>query len=252
MLQLTVVIKRQDECAADRFLTYQAQTDSLPGVFDDGRSHVGPDKSVKITEVDIGRHVEIYLRYIDTTLIVRQIGRYFTFAIKMPADLIEEGIRKNPDSIQLCVKGCPLSERINYKHFLAHKHSRLKLKNSLEQTTTRVAMTRDAAETLCREAPVVDFYFDSCVFDLMTTGDSNFTIAASNALKDVLRLYPQAARMHENRTNLDVIDKEYVSSAQSVNFHRAHRTTTYAWITQCIGVLLCLMFTRWSSNFMSA
>ena len=29
----------------------------------------------------------------------------------------------------------------------------------------------------------MDQYFDSCVFDLMTTGDANFTLAASSALK---------------------------------------------------------------------
>lgn len=236
--QLTVVIKRNDDCAANRFVTYQAQTDILPGVFDDGRSAFGQEESVKITEVDPGRHVEIYLRYIDTTLIVRQIGRYFTFAAKMPEEIIEES-RSYTNSIQLCVKGCPMSERIDYKQFLARKHNKLKMKNSLEQMTSLTAMSRDVAEILCRKANVVDFYFDSCVFDLMTTGDTNFTIAASNALRDVLQLMPQTARMHKNRTDLKEIDREFTSASTSVHLQGAHRTVTYGRITERTLLLWC-------------
>ncbi len=234
VFQLTVVIKRQDDCAERHFLTYQAQTDYLPATFDDGREYAGLEKSVQITEVDAGKHVEIYLRYIDTTIIVRQIGRYFTFAIRMPEEIVNMSLADDPDSIQLCAKGCPKSERINYKEFLAQKHSRLKdltAENS-------VMISRDTAEEKCRSARVVDFYFDSCVFDLMTTGDSNFTLAAYHALQDVLRLHPRAASMHENRTNLDKIDQEYnIASSLLLRHNSLHRTCTLLLLVYCTVIL---------------
>ncbi|XP_064620004.1 repulsive guidance molecule A-like isoform X3 [Lineus longissimus] len=199
--KLTVVIKRNDDCGSDRFLTYQAQTDYLPSTFDNGRDYFGQDKSVQLTVIETGKHVEIYIRYIATTLLVRQVGHYFTFAIKMPEEIINKS-REIPYALQLCVKGCPKSERIDYKEFLSQKNSRLK--NIIHQK--QLAMTREDAVAHCRQSQVVDFYFDSCVFDLMTTGDKNFTLAANKALQDVLRLYPEASKGHKNRTDLSTYD----------------------------------------------
>lgn len=246
------MIKRNEECGASRFVTYQAVTDSLPQAFDDGRTHFGPDRSVQITEVDPGKHVEIYLRFIDTTLIVRQVGRYFTFAIKMPEDLVKHSADQNPDGIQLCVKGCPQSEQINYREYLAHKHSRLKALT--EQSDMEIAMNRDLAEAKCREANVVDFYYDSCVFDLMTTGDSNFTQAAHSALQDVLRLYPQAAKMHKNRTSLEEIDKQYSSSAAHSVFSWRSSSRNYSLqrTSQYLLLVLCTVLTSYLSRHFSA
>ncbi|XP_064608049.1 repulsive guidance molecule A-like [Liolophura sinensis] len=198
--KLTVVIKRNDECAANRFVTYQAQTDHLPGTFDEGRTHYGQDKTVRLVEKDPGKHVEIYISYIDTTVIVRQIGRYFTFSINMPEKILNETRLPYSASskLQLCVDGCPAKERFDYQAFLSQKYS--KLKSELVGSVT--AMSRDDATELCREAGVIDFYFDSCVFDLMTTGDTNFTIAANTAYNDVLRLDPNVDKILEKRQNL--------------------------------------------------
>lgn len=241
--RLTVVIKREDDCAAPHFVTYQAQTDSLPGTFDDGSTYFGHERSVMLTEVEAGYHVEIYLRYIDTTLVIRQIGQYFTFAARMPENLVNASVGDQPVNLQLCSHGCPHNERIDYKQFLAQKH--VKLKNGVDVQKTKVAMTRSEAEAKCRMAQVVDFYFDSCVFDLVTTGDGNFTVAAYNALQDVLRLYPPAASMRRNRTSLYEIDKQYANSAAT------HRTTHLGsiWSRTATYCFVILLWTSWITQF---
>ena len=182
-----MVIRRNDACAADKFLTYQAFTDYLPATFVDGQSAYGPDDAVRIAVHQPNRRVAIHIDYIATTIVLNQVGRYFTFAIKMPEEVIRES-KTLPFVRQLCVRGCPRKERINYKKVLAQKHQRLKASVHQKQ----LAMTRDVAEKHCREARVMDFYFESCVFDLMTTGDKNFTLAAHEAWRDMLGLLPDA------------------------------------------------------------
>lgn len=252
---MTVVIKRNDNCGASDYVTYQASTDNLPGSFDDGRTHFGQERSVQLVEEDPGKHIEIYLRYIDTTLVVRQVGRYFTFAMKMPEEVVDHSTDNN-NGIQLCVRGCPVSEIIDYREYLAQKHVRLKALS--EDSSAKVAMSRSAAEAKCRDAHVVDFYYDSCVFDLMTTGDSNFTEAAHSALRDVLRLYPEAAKMHRNRTSLQQLDKQYSSGAAASSFvlHRtSSQSNTYTYsslqrTSQYVLLALCTMLiTAWTRHF---
>ena len=50
----------------------------------------GPDKSVQIVEMARGRHIEIHIRYVATTVIVRQVGHFLTFAIRMPEVIINK------------------------------------------------------------------------------------------------------------------------------------------------------------------
>lgn len=66
----------------------------------------------------------------------------------------------------------------------------------------------------------MDFYFDSCVFDLMATGDENFTLSAIIALQDELRLDPSPTL--SNRTDVD--DREE-NQAQSL----------------CVSQLVCIL-----------
>ena len=234
-----------DNCAdGDRHVTYQAQKDHLPATFDDGRYQFGMHGSVRIAEKEPGSHVEIYLSYIDTTIVIRKIGLYLTFAIQIPKDLVNELLRniaegqKDIQVIQLCTRGCPQNERIDYKEFLVSKRNRLKSSTSDSSSVSnggavslpQVAMTRDTAEARCREAGVKDFYFDSCVFDLISTGDLNFTQAAYHAFQDTLRLYPAVVETLKNRTSLDEIDKEYVdrnhaASAKTSKLSYIHRTS---------------------------
>ena len=55
----------------------------------------GPDKSVQIVEMTRGRHVEIHIRYVATTVIVRQVGNFLTFAIRMPEVIMRKRPPKN-------------------------------------------------------------------------------------------------------------------------------------------------------------
>ncbi|XP_076443776.1 repulsive guidance molecule A-like isoform X2 [Babylonia areolata] len=215
--KLTVIVKSRPECGWDQYHTYQAQTDELPGAFEDGHTHYGHYRSVRLEEVSPNRHVEIVLDHIATRLIVRQIGRYFTFAIHMPRDLAHEG-STSPEP-ELCSKGCPPSELIDYRRYLAHKKEQAtRLQQQRQQGSSsssgQVTVTRQEAEVTCRGAGLVDFYFDSCVFDLLATGDSNFTVAALSALQDVVRLDPSMARV-ANRTSLSVYDDLFGGSPPS-------------------------------------
>ncbi|XP_059177471.1 repulsive guidance molecule A-like isoform X2 [Physella acuta] len=193
--KLTVIVKGNPECTSKDFQTYQAQSNLLPNTFDDGRAVVGPYNSLEVVEVEAGKHIEIHIRYIETVVAIRQIGRYFTFSITMPDELVNQS--SSSQELQLCVRGCPLAELINYQEFLA---SRGRL-NTSYQSPARLTILQPQAEKICRAAKLVDFYFDSCVFDLMATGDENFTISAIIALQDELRLDPSPNL--SNRTAYD-------------------------------------------------
>lgn len=229
--KLTVVIKKNEDCASHDFVTYRARTNYLPGTFENGRSDVGPDKSVAIQVMEPGKHVEIYLRFIDTTIRVRQIGRYFTFAIKMPQEIVEQSL--GDDTQQLCVQGCPEQEQINYKKYLAEKRKIMDLNQG------DIAMTSERASELCRQSQVVDFYFDSCVFDLMTTGDENFTIAAHQLLEDLTELSPDIVKTQENRTYLNY-EEIHPSSGCRL------KSNFIPW-TCALAVLLCFLFDQRNS-----
>ncbi|XP_041371398.1 RGM domain family member B-like isoform X2 [Gigantopelta aegis] len=203
--KLTVIIKKNNVCASDTFQMYQAQTDYLPSSFYDGRTDYGPHKSVELVEVEAGKHVEIHIRYIETTILVRQIGRYLTFNIRMPADIVNES--SNSNDMELCVSGCPESERINYQEYLAQRRNRITSFSGSSDAI--VVMPRAEAHSICREAKVVDFYFDSCVFDLMVTGDKNFTLAAVSALQDVLQLDPDLLKSLSDRVDFSPYDQLY-------------------------------------------
>lgn len=213
---------------------YQAQTDDLPETFEGGFTQYGPERSIELIVIEKGKHVEIHMRHIDTVLLVRQIGRYFTFSINMPEEILNQS--KSDASLELCVHGCPRNEQINYQKFLANKKS--KITEYMTDNTNQLQIERIDAEELCRAAKVVDFYFDSCVFDLITTGDKNFTVAAYVALQDMLRLTPEAAGYQENRTDLKGYDTQYSASAPLRT-----RNLTSSWLILC-SLLLCLLVSK--------
>ncbi|XP_078572009.1 repulsive guidance molecule A-like isoform X3 [Branchiostoma floridae x Branchiostoma japonicum] len=236
--KLTVIVKGEvAECAREK--VYQAQQNNLPDAFADGTRSGGPN-GIRSLVLDVrvpGRHVEIHIRYIDTTIVLRQIGNYLTFAIRMPEDVINTG-NVDEDGLQLCVKGCPLSERIDYVEFLKHPPQ----SSNTVLHRSEVAMPKDLAIAKCRQSNVTDFYLDSCVFDLMTTGDANFTLAAKSALEDVNRLHPNPGRTHRNRTiesHLNV-SQTPVNSAPSRTLPR-RTLSLYMLLISCI-----ILLTNWS------
>ncbi|BFZ01649.1 hypothetical protein BsWGS_04688 [Bradybaena similaris] len=238
--KLTVIVKGNPECTSADFQTYQAQTNSLPGTFDDGHVSVGAYDSLELIEVDPGKHVEIHIHYISTIVVVRQIGRYFTFSIKMPEDLVNQS-SLSPD-LQLCVRGCPQAELVNYQEYLATR----KYLPSVENVASvqmgiepRPVITRSDAEEMCKDTKLVDFYFDSCVFDLMSTGDLNLTLAAMTSLMDVLKLHPSAARALVNGTFSDAYEKQYVNNGGWVWQARTEHMNMFLLILTLLVCVIC-------------
>ncbi|XP_076336678.1 repulsive guidance molecule A-like isoform X2 [Tachypleus tridentatus] len=177
--KVTVLLRDHKPCTTEK--TYEAETNSLPKAFVDGTNGMVNDATVFIEEKEPGKHIEIHARHMSTHIIIRQIGKYLTFAIKIPEEIAKLG--EGSEALQMCLKGCPQREIINYGQFV------------------HVAMPVQEAVNLCTKWNATDFYFDACVFDLITTGDKSFSKAASDARRDFYYLNPSFARGN-NRTYL--------------------------------------------------
>lgn len=174
-------------------MSYQAASNDLPATFDDGQTSFGRSDSVTIRELKPNRHVEIYVRYIDTTIVVRLQNRYFAVSLRMPEEIVNDTSRLATNPLQLCLMGCPSRERIDIQRIIFPGQSNL---------PHRTAMSVDEALFVCQGLSLVDYYLDSCVFDLITTGDSNFTVLSKHAFADAILLLPEAGSLLRNRTTL--------------------------------------------------
>lgn len=196
--KITIIFKPYQECTDQK--VYQAVTDDLPAAFVDGTISGGDSetRSIWILEKSPGRHVEIHAAYIGVTIIIRQQGRYLTLAVRMPEELAMAF--DETQDLQLCMNGCPTSERIDQEGHLQLPVLGLQQAGFQQQQQPRVeaqrgVFTLESASRRCRDQlEVKDIYFHSCVFDLLTTGDANFTTAAYNALKDMETLHPKKER----------------------------------------------------------
>lgn len=158
---------------------YQATSGNLPSTFTDGSVQTGPvENPAQIHQVEVSyeKYIKIKINYISTTIIIRQVGKYLTFSMIMPGDLLGNSTKG------LCVKGCPSYDRIDYGQVLLDREQ-----NAEEKT---VKIVRRDAEKICQSANTRGFYYNSCLFDLMTTGNVNFSRAASTAMEDALYLIP--------------------------------------------------------------
>lgn len=198
---MTVVVKRHDDCAHEHYVTYQAMSPDLPASFDDGQTSFGPSDSVRLTEVVPNRHIEIRLHYINTLLVLRQDGRFLSVGILMPEDLANKSDRERSNALQLCSLGCSSSEQIHVAQ-LFRDAKRLVSSSPPPQSSSlwHHAFDISIAEQLCQG--LTDNFLDSCVFDLLTTGDLNSTEPAFHAYYDAIRLYPEIRNELPNRTHL--------------------------------------------------
>ncbi|KAM6434737.1 hemojuvelin isoform 1-T2 [Liasis olivaceus] len=178
--KITIIFKNMKECIDQK--VYQAEANSLPAAFEDGSVNGGErpgGHSLRILERAPGQHVEIRAAYIGTTIAVRQAGNQLSFSIRV-AEEVARSFTEEQD-LQLCVGGCPLSQRLS-------RH---------EGCCGQGAITAEKAYWLCKEKlPVEDAYFHSCVFDVVASGDSNFTLAAHGALEDARVFHPDAKKLH--------------------------------------------------------
>lgn len=185
---------------------YQAEMDELPAAFVDGSKN-GGDKSgansLKITEKVAGQHIEIQAKYIGTTIVVRQVGRYLTFAVRMPEEVVNAVEDKENQGLYLCLHGCPQNQKIDFRTFHSQTPETGPRKPGTGSSVS--SFTPQMAGAKCKEKlPVEDLYFQSCVFDLLTTGDVNFTLAAYYAFEDVKLLHSNKDKLHlyERTTDL--------------------------------------------------
>lgn len=192
---------------------------AAPGV-DDASGKV---RALWISERSPGRHVELHAGYIGVTVIVRQLGRYLTLAVRIPEELAQA--YDATQDLQLCLNGCPSGERIDQAGHLPLPLTPPALGLQLQQLRRpgHASQTQaspyggmqvfgvEGAKERCKEQlEVQDIYFHSCVFDLLTTGDANFTVAAYSALKDMETLHP-----HQERWRI------YPRGAASATLHSA-------------------------------
>lgn len=122
-----------------------------------------------------GRHAEIRAAHIGTLLVVRQSGRSLGLSVRSPRSIVEAF---GPEQdLQLCVWGCPPSQRLN--------------------TLPPAALPSSAAGTHCATLlPARDVYYQACVFDLTASGDLNSSMAAVSALQDAQNMISDTQRVH--------------------------------------------------------
>ena len=193
---------------------YRAEAGSLPAEFLDGTQETGPSGCPAIIfprRKGHQTHIEIKICYISTTIIIRQVGKYLTFHVKIPEKLL----RKVPTT-GLCVTGCPYLQRIDYRELLSYTDAQL-------SRMRRSKMSRKEAHAKCMEAKIAGFYLDSCLFDLLTTGDQNFSAAAWHALDDSF-LLDEIGTLKDLRSYNTTEPREEVDIASEP--HTKHRRNT--------------------------
>jgi len=193
--KITVLIKKSKHgCAQQR--VYQANVSYVPTTFRDGTRETGPDGC--ITRLDGEPYingVRLYICYVNTTILIRKVGNYLTFNIRTPEKYARQ-------SSGLCVTGCPPSEMIDYHGFF-QKHP-----NSVIFGSSQPAMSQKDAMKQCNAANVTDFYYDSCVFDLVSTGDDRFSNAAYRAMRDAVEMDPKLRLRRSNSVVLKLAGNE--------------------------------------------
>lgn len=207
--QLTIIFNSFQECVDQK--TYRAETEDLPAAFIDGSKNGGEGhgaNTLRVVEKVPGQHVEIQARYIGTTIVVRKVGHYLTFAVRMPEEVVNSVEDQDNQDLYLCLHGCPANQRIDFRTFKAraaesHGVGRGRPGNPSYGFTYQSAMAK------CKERlPVEDLYFQSCVFDLLSSGDINFTLAAYYAFEDVKML-------HSNKNKYHLFEKDTIFNSAS-------------------------------------
>lgn len=221
--------KGNNECFQQRI--YEANSNHIPDHFKDGTSMMGIrgcwTTIYKFTDNDGNDGVELYSCQINTTIIIRKVAnfqsgkKWLTFNIKTPVEIIES-------SYGLCVSGCPVSEMVDLDtDFFRNKFNEV----SNEYQNNKKMSPEDAMKE-CEHANLTDFYYDSCVFDLMTTGDPQFSSSATLAMIDAKKMDPRLRLRRENSAALRA-----VNSADLTESRRSSPSASTA---------VCLIFYRTS------
>ncbi|XP_041648685.1 hemojuvelin [Cheilinus undulatus] len=198
LTKITIIFKNMRQCVDQQL--YEAELDNVPAAFADGSVWSGErwgHHSLTVRTQSPGRHAEIRAAHIGTLLVVRQSGRSLSLSVRSPRDVIEAF---GPEQdLQLCVWGCPPSQRLNTLRPLFPDPPPPSIFSAQAHCTALL--------------PAQDVYFHACVFDLITSGDPNASMAVVNALQDAtsmisdmqtLHLLPMASA-HQCRARLDLL-----------------------------------------------
>ena len=112
----------------------------------------------------------------------------------------------------------------------------------------RSKMSRKEAYSKCKETKITGFYLDSCLFDLLTTGDKNFSAAAWHALDDSFFLDEMGTLKDLQNYNTTQPREDKTESDPPIK-HRANSSNrncsvspTWAWL------LTLFVFVRWQTS----
>ncbi|KAG5273143.1 hypothetical protein AALO_G00148130 [Alosa alosa] len=234
--KLTIIFKNYQECVDQKM--YHAETDELPAAFADGSKNGGERhgaNTLRIIEKVPGQHVEIQARYIGTTIVVRQVGRYLTFAVRMPEEVVNSMEDQDNQDLYLCLHGCPNNQRIDFRTFRAHAVESQAQGRARPGSPQQPGFTYQTAVAKCKERlPVEDMYFHSCVFDLLSSGDINFTLAAFYALEDVKVL-------HSNKDKHHIFERD-------MHLGNAGRKGSYSVLVLLLNLLALVLWTEGCST----
>ncbi|KAM4600508.1 hemojuvelin [Polymixia lowei] len=188
LTKITIIFKNWRQCIEQQL--YQAELDDVPAAFADGSVWSGERRgqhSLLVRSQNPGRHAEIHATHIGTVLVVRQNGRSLGLAVRSPRAIVESF--SQDQDLQLCVWGCPASQRLN---ILSPPPSSSSLPLSSFSSGPAVSAQAHCAALL----PTRDVYYQACVFDLLATGDLNASVASVAALEDARGMIGEEDRVH--------------------------------------------------------
>nr|XP_046256504.1 hemojuvelin isoform X2 [Scatophagus argus] len=178
LTKITIIFKNWRQCVEQQL--YQAELDDVPAAFADGSVTSGERRgqhSLTVRTQSPGRHAEIRAAHIGTLLVVRQSGRSLILSVRAPRSVVEAF---GPEQdLQLCVWGCPPSQRLHTPP-------------DSSSSSSAVSAQAHCAALL----PVRDVYYQACVFDLITSGDLNSSAAAVSALQDAQNMISDVQSVH--------------------------------------------------------
>ncbi len=176
--QITIIFKSWRQCVDQQL--YQAELDNVPAAFTDGSVTSGERRghhSLTVWTQSPGRHAEIRAAHIGTLLVVRQSGRSLGLSVRSPRSVMEAF---GPEQdLQLCVWGCPPSQRL-----------------SSPPPDSSSSSTNSAKAHCAALLPARDVYFQACVFDMIASGDLNSSMAAIHALQDAQNMISDTQTVH--------------------------------------------------------
>lgn len=182
LTKITIIFKSWRQCMDQQL--YQAELDNVPAAFADGSVVSGERRghhSVSVMTQNPGRHAEIHAAHISTVLVVRQSGRSLALSVLSPRSIVDAF---GPEQdLQLCVWGCPTSQRLNT------------LRPSPTPPSSPAASSKAHAHCGALLSDH-DAYYRACVFDVISTGDLNASAAAVAARSDAQEMVANMETLH--------------------------------------------------------